>query len=234
MKSAPYFFSYLSTQHPFIDIPDIALVSCSYNIDHFEEALFALFDVECPAHLVDAIVKRKAEYLAGRVCAKSSLELLNVPDQSVGCIDKLPQWPVFTCGSISHSHHLASAVVAFKKDYQALGLDIEKILTTERSQKLQSAIINDNEQCFIKDDNLAIFISSVFSIKESLFKALYPVTQKRFYFEDAEVVDWQANGEVVLKLLVDLSPEWRKGTLINGISKVVDEYVWTLVKVENN
>ena len=234
MKSATYFFSYLSTQHPFINVSDIAIISCSYNIDYFEEALFSLFDVECPVHLEKAIAKRKAEYLAGRVCAKSGLEALNIQDQSVVCVNKLPLWPVFTCGSISHSHHLAAAAVAFKKNWQAVGLDIEKILTNERSQKLKSTIVNDNEQRFIQGDNLSVFISSAFSIKESLFKALYPITQKRFYFEDAEIVDWQANGEVVLKLLVDLSPEWKKGSLIMGVSQIVDEYVWTLVNVKDN
>lgn len=232
-KNAPYFFSYLSVEHPFSTVSDIAVVSCSYNVDYFEDALFSLFDVECPAFLEQAIVKRKAEYLAGRVCANSALEALNVSNQLVGCIDKLPQWPDFVCGSISHSHDLATSVVAFKKDWQGIGIDIEKILTAERGQKLLSTVVNLREQDFVTQDNLSIFITSAFSIKESLFKALYPITQTQFYFKDAEIIDWQADGQVVLKLLVDLSPKWKKDSLIYGVSQIVGDYVWTLVNVKD-
>lgn len=234
MMNAPYFFSYLSTEHPFSAVSDMALVSCSYNIDHFEDVFFSLFDVECPSFLATATIKRKAEYLAGRVCAHSALEALSVSDQKVASVDKLPQWPNFISGSISHSHHLAASAVAFKKDWLGVGLDIEKILNIERSQKLQSAVINKGEQRFITDGNLALFVSTAFSIKESLFKALYPITKQRFYFEHAEIVDWQPSGEVVLRLLTDLSDDWKQGALINGVSQVVDEYVWTLVTIERS
>jgi enterobactin synthetase component D len=53
-------------------------------------------------------------------------------------------------------------------------------------------------------------LTLVFSLKESLFKALYPLTLKFFYFEDAELLDWQHDGRAKLRLLTDLSESWRR------------------------
>jgi len=36
--------------------------------------------------------------------------------------------------------------------------------------------------------------------------------QKRFYFEHAEVLEWDISGQVRLRLLTDLSSEWCHGT----------------------
>ena len=48
-----------------------------------------------------------------------------------------------------------------------------------------------------------------FSAKESLFKALYPITGKRFYFHDATRRDSRS-----LTLLKTLSADWKAGTTI--------------------
>lgn len=55
-----------------------------------------------------------------------------------------------------------------------------------------------------------------FSLKESLFKTLYPLTLQRFYFEHAELLEWSADGLARLRLLTDLSAEWRHGAELSG------------------
>lgn len=50
-----------------------------------------------------------------------------------------------------------------------------------------------------------------FSLKESLFKALYPLVGKFFYFEHAELVEWDDRGQARMRLLRDLSHEWPAG-----------------------
>ena len=77
----------------------------------------------------------------------------------------------------------------------------------------------------------ARLVTLTFSAKESLFKALYPIVQKRFYFEHAEVLEWSEAGQVRLRLLTDLSPEWRHGAELNGQFCVNQGQLLSLVSV---
>ena len=70
-----------------------------------------------------------------------------------------------------------------------------------------------------------------FSLKESLFKALYPLTQQRFYFEHAEIVEWSPTGTARLRLLTDLSLRWRKGVELEGQFRLTDKHLLSLVSV---
>ena len=77
----------------------------------------------------------------------------------------------------------------------------------------------------------ALLVTLTFSAKESLFKALYPIVQKRFYFEHAEVVEWDESGAVRLRLLTDLSSEWCYGKALVGQFVVADGQLLSLVAV---
>jgi enterobactin synthetase component D len=81
-------------------------------------------------------------------------------------------------------------------------------------------------------DQLALWVTLTFSVKESLFKALYPIVQQRFYFEHAEVLEWTEAGEVRLRLLTDLSAEWRNGTELDAQFGVQDGQLLSLVSIQ--
>ncbi|MEP4370973.1 MAG: 4'-phosphopantetheinyl transferase superfamily protein, partial [Alloalcanivorax venustensis] len=72
----------------------------------------------------------------------------------------------------------------------------EEILTGEERQALQG--LDEAEQ--------ARRITLTFSVKETLFKTLYPLTGRRFYFQDAAL-----DGEDRIRLLTTLSADWRQG-----------------------
>ncbi|MNG26230.1 hypothetical protein D3C84_1111950 [compost metagenome] len=74
-------------------------------------------------------------------------------------------------------------------------------------------------------------VTLTFSLKESLFKALYPIVQQRFYFEHAEVLAWSADGHARLRLLTDLSAQWHKGKEIEGQFSLQDDQLLSLVSV---
>jgi enterobactin synthetase component D len=78
----------------------------------------------------------------------------------------------------------------------------------------------------------ALLVTLTFSVKESLFKALYPIVQQRFYFEHAEVLEWRESGEVRLRLLTDLSREWRNGTELDAQFGVKDGQLLSLVSIK--
>jgi enterobactin synthetase component D len=70
-----------------------------------------------------------------------------------------------------------------------------------------------------------------FSLKESLFKTLYPLTKQRFYFEHAEVLEWSVGGLARLRLLTDLSPAWQQGIEIDGQFCIKDGHLLSLISV---
>jgi enterobactin synthetase component D len=74
-------------------------------------------------------------------------------------------------------------------------------------------------------------VTLTFSVKESLFKALYPIVGKRFYFEHAEVLEWSDSGSVRLRLLTDLSSEWSHGTELAAQFALEDGQLLSLVAI---
>ncbi|MNY56692.1 hypothetical protein D3C86_1927980 [compost metagenome] len=81
-------------------------------------------------------------------------------------------------------------------------------------------------------DQLALLVTLTFSVKESVFKALYPIVRQRFYFEHAEVLEWSEKGEVRVRLLTDLSSEWRNGTELDAQFAVMDGQLLSLVSIQ--
>ncbi|NER60941.1 4'-phosphopantetheinyl transferase superfamily protein, partial [Pseudomonas sp. MAFF212428] len=78
---------------------------------------------------------------------------------------------------------------------------------------------------------LSLTTTLTFSLKESLFKALYPIVLKRFYFEHAEVLEWSADGSARLRLLTDLSAQWHHGREIQGQFSLHGDQLLSLVSV---
>jgi len=74
-------------------------------------------------------------------------------------------------------------------------------------------------------------VTRTFSLKESLFKALYPLVKQRFYFQDAEVLEATPGGLARLRLLIDLSQTWRNGALVEGQFACFDGYLLSLVSI---
>lgn len=183
---------------------------------------------------VRGVAKRQAEYLAGRLCAREALRRVT-GQASVPTVgeDRAPQWPRGVVGSITHGDNWAAALVAPEDRWRALGLDVERLLPAERAQRLQGEILTPAELQRLQDldENARVLrITLTFSLKESLFKALYPLTLTRFYFHDAELLDVD-DDSVRLRLLIDLHPDWRTGTELDGQFVLFDNKVLSLVAV---
>ena len=207
----------------------------------FDPAMLAVDDfqrcaVPPPASIQRSVAKRQAEFLAGRVCARAALLALDALDftPTIG-EDRAPVWPAHISGSITHSNGRAAAIVARKRDWRGLGMDLENLLEPERAERLAGEILTPAElqrMAAGPQDQVALRVTLTFSVKESLFKALYPIVRQRFYFEHAEVLEWTEHGEVRLRLLTDLSSEWRKGTELNAQFAVMDGQLLSLVSIK--
>lgn len=209
---------------------DSYLISTQFSPELLDEHDFA----RCGIAPVRGVAKRQSEHLAGRLCAREALRRLTgeayVP--TIGD-DRSPQWPEGVVGSITHGKGWAAALVAPANQWRALGLDVEQLLPTARALRLEGEILTRAEQARLigmSDDERAQRISLTFSLKESLFKALYPLTLTRFYFHDAELLEC-GEDSARLRLLIDLHADWPTGSELDGQFVLFDGQVLSLVAV---
>ncbi|MBB6342372.1 enterobactin synthetase component D [Pseudomonas fluvialis] len=188
--------------------------------------------VEQPANIRQAATKRRAEFLAGRLCARAAIDQLTGRNEIPG-IGKhhAPLWPEGLCGSITHSDGYAAALAARRSDWRSLGLDIETLLEEQQAIELAREILTLQERQRLLSQEHAFEVTLAFSLKESLFKALYPLSGTRFYFEHAELLEWQTDGYARLRLLTDLSSEWCRGREFVGRFELKERQLLTLVAI---
>lgn len=205
------------------------LQRCRFDPARLNDSDFARLGIGA----IPGVAKRQMEYLAGRYCAAAALrnfDCLSVPERGE---DRAPRWPAGFCGSISHSHGVALAVVGRQSTWRSLGLDLESLLSDDRAQRLCAEILTPAEQLRLQAlprNEHAARVSLTFSLKESLFKALYPLIGVRFYFEDAELL-MADRGVAQLRLLKTLSAEWTAGCQLPALYTELDGQLLSLVAV---
>ena len=226
----------LQTHWPLPDaLPGAVLVSAVFDHKQLIDGDFQRSGINAPANIQRSVAKRQAEFLAGRLCARQALQHLDgrdyVPELGE---DRAPVWPVDICGSITHSHGWAAAIVSSREQWRGLGMDMENLLDHDRAERLAGEILTPDElqrMAAGPAEQIGLLVTLTFSAKESLFKALYPLVQKRFYFEDAQLLEWTPQGHARLRLQIDLSNEWRNGTELDAQFSVQSGQVLTLVSV---
>ncbi len=200
----------LSTIHREEIADGLVRVGCRYQAERLFDDSFSLAAIPLPASLASSVNKRKTEYLAGRWCAREALRMLGLDGIPGMGADRAPLWPEGAVGSITHSKGTAEVMVADARHWLAVGLDTEQWLTAERADRLCRELLTAEEREKLKGLSpmqRANRITLIFSAKESLFKALYPLTGKRFYFHDAA-----RRNPHTLTLLTTLSDQWKQGS----------------------
>lgn len=163
----------------------------------------------------NASQKRIREFSAGRLAARNALEKLGLSAAPAIRLGKRgePVWPENYVGSISHSERLAVAVAASKTDFRGVGIDLQS-LRRAVNEEIARRICHPQEILWCRADALDFQtrLMTIFSAKETLFKALYPLTEAVFYFLDAELRFDETNSSCQATLLKDLSDEFRAGS----------------------
>lgn len=216
-------------------LPGTVLLSTCFDPQALTPEDFRRSVVELPPGIQRSVAKRQAEFLAGRCCARAAMQQLD-GSHCVPAIgeDRAPVWPAHISGSITHSSGRAAAIVAHKAQWRGLGMDLENLIPLARAERLAAEILNPAElqrMHALPREQVSRLVTLTFSAKESLFKALYPIVQKRFYFEHAELIEWSDNGHGRLRLLTDLSTEWRDGSELDMQFSVFEGLLLTLVAI---
>lgn len=168
-----------------------------------------------------AVEKRRNEFYAGRWCAAACLHELKgrwiIPSNGE---NRAPVWPVDFCGSISHTNSWAVAAVSSASQYRSIGIDLESKCGLPGDAEWRALIAKDEEIDRVSRYSTTAPLALIFSAKESLFKALNPVTDVFFDFCDARVADI-GSGEIRLTLCRSLDAHYAKGD--EFVLKFVDE-----------
>ncbi len=130
---------------------------------------------------------RRQEFLAGRLALRRAQRAMGVTAFPVlPGRDRAPVWPAGHCGSISHAGDRAIAVLAATGPLAALGLDMEPAepLPSDLLDEILSAAERDDLKGFTRPDVAARI---VFSVKEAVYKAQYPLTRQLFGFDRLRV-----------------------------------------------
>lgn len=195
------------------------------------------------AFVARAVAKRRREFAAVRACARRAMEKLGVPPQPVLPGDRgAPQWPAGLTGSMTHCDGYCAAALVRVADLASLGIDAEPhgplpegvlesvSLPGERTRLRQLAEAHPA----VHWDRL------LFSAKESVYKAWFPLTGKWLEFTEADigiVVDptKPLSGTLRAELLVPgpLVGGERRGVLV-GRWAVRDGLVATSVTVPHS
>lgn len=136
-----------------------------------------------------AVPRRIAEFHAGRAAARAAMVALSLPPRPIPMgPDRAPIWPSGICGSISHSSEACVAAVGLGDDWVGIGIDIEE--ATALDPLLVAEVCTLSEQAWLgrqPPDERGLMAKLMFSIKESAYKAQYPLSGALFGFEGFEV-----------------------------------------------
>lgn len=202
---------------------DFVSVSLNFNQNDLgSSSPFSLHDF--PNHLKAASEKRKNEFLLGRMCcAKSIYHLDNSLDQFVGVhSDRSPKWPIGIVGSITHSSNYVEAIACLATSgVLSVGVDYEEVISLEEIIQVEGLVLTPNELESFKviefELSKEIFLTLLFSAKESIFKCLYPLVNVYFDFLDVEISMLNFIDKTFsYKLLKDLSDVYRKNYCNTG------------------
>ncbi len=183
-----------------------------------------------PANLRHAVVKRRVEFIAGRLAAAILLHRLGATNTDVGIGEgREPLWPQGYAGSISHSNQLVAIMVCRADSTESLGIDTETIDGMNTGSIEQLCLCNE-EQHWLTHGSLSAqtVVILIFSAKEAFFKCLYPFVGRYFDFQDASVTRLDlAARSIELTLKVSLNERFFKGYCLSGKFSLSGSSVFT-------
>jgi 4'-phosphopantetheinyl transferase EntD len=176
------------------------------SAEAFRDPTDVLLFPEEEAVVARAVDKRRQEFATARGCARSALAALGLAPTPILPGERgAPQWPPGFVGSITHCPGYRAAAVARAREVLTIGLDAEPdevlpegvlevvSLPGERA-RLCALAASAPGTCW---DRL------LFSAKEAVYKAWFPLARRWLGFEDADITINPTDGTFESRLLAD-------------------------------
>lgn len=187
--------------------------ACRFRLDAYDDTLYPGHGLQLPPQLARAVVKRRGEFLAGRVCARRALARLGLASADIPIgPNREPLWPAGAIASISHAGDRAVCIATADPRLIGLGIDIESRIDARLAGEIRGLVVDATEQAVIEAgfDDAVAGLAAAFSAKEALYKALYPQVRAFFGFEAMRLAQ-VGEGRLRFLAAVDLSPTVRAG-----------------------
>ncbi|MER7402792.1 4'-phosphopantetheinyl transferase superfamily protein [Streptomyces sp. NPDC000070] len=142
------------------------------------------------ALMTRAVAKRRREFTVVRSCARRAMEKLGVPPQPILPGERgAPRWPAGLAGSMTHCDDYGAAALVRATDLASLGIDAEPhgplpegvlsaVALPAEAERLRRLAAQRPD---VHWDRL------LFSAKESVYKAWFPLTGKWLDFAEADI-----------------------------------------------
>jgi len=136
------------------------------------------------AAFAGSVLKVRRASGAARIVARMLLSRFGrephaIPKSTAG----MPVWPEGVVGSLAHDADVAVAAIAAQPEFQSVGIDIEP--AEPLAPDLLDIVATAKERGIIEDDPFRGRL--LFSIKEAIYKAVYPVDRTFLDHHDVEV-----------------------------------------------
>jgi 4'-phosphopantetheinyl transferase EntD len=181
--------------------------------------------------LGEALAKRRREFVTGRACARQALIKLGVAPTPIASGERgEPLWPAGVVGSITHCRGYSACAVAHKADLRAVGIDAEPNRPLPTGVLARVAFGPERE--LLASDDGPHEDRLLFSAKEAVYKAWFPLTGRWLSFEQVQVSLERDAEEFAAALLVQSpSIDGMPLTELRGRWSVLDGVILTAVVV---
>ncbi|WP_327303698.1 4'-phosphopantetheinyl transferase superfamily protein [Streptomyces sp. NBC_01298] len=176
------------------------------------------------ALVAHGVEQRRREFATVRGCARDALAALGVPPTPIlqGPRGE-PRWPDGIVGSMTHGGGYQAAAVARAGDMLSVGIDAEPNEPLPSAGTLALVTLPEEREWLARRQVLrpeVCWDRLLFSAKESVYKAWFPVTRRWLDFEDALITIDPDAGTFHARLLVP-------GPVIDGIRLTGFSGRWT-------
>jgi 4'-phosphopantetheinyl transferase EntD len=152
-----------------------------------------------------AVDTRRREFTTGRACARAALGRLGLPATAVPSGGRgEPLWPAGVVGSITHCERYRACALARARDVRSLGIDAE-VDAPLPAGILAAISSSDERRALAAHGPGACWDRLLFSAKEAVFKAWFPLTGCGLGFDDVDVRIDPDRAAFRARLLVDRS-----------------------------
>ncbi|MET9813058.1 MULTISPECIES: 4'-phosphopantetheinyl transferase superfamily protein [unclassified Streptomyces] len=181
-------------------LPETVVTVEAYGHESADTPLYP----EEEALMARAVAKRRREFAVVRSCARRAMEKLGVPPQPILPGERgAPGWPAGLAGSMTHCDGYGAAALVRAADLASVGIDAEihgplpegvlpSVSLPAEAERLRRLAA---EHPGVHWDRL------LFSAKESVYKAWFPLTGKWLDFMEADI-EITPDGRFRAELLV--------------------------------
>jgi 4'-phosphopantetheinyl transferase EntD len=156
--------------------------------------------------IASATEGRRREFAEGRRCAREAMAKLGLAPVAIGTGPRRePLWPAGVVGAITHCRGFRAAAVARATDVDGLGIDAEP--HEGLPPGVRELVVAEGDEVMLRGLAAAApgthWDRVLFSAKESVYKAWFPLTGRWLGFEDASLTILPDTGTFVARIQVD-------------------------------